>query len=121
MFTAAKDVSTALSPTDFHVLLALAAGDRYGYAILKAIEQESLGAVRPQIGSLYRVIARLLSSGLVRETTPKHHDDDHPGRPRRYYGLTAAGRRALQGEADRLHNALALAESRQIQKAGVRS
>ena len=37
----------ALSATDFQVLLVLAAGDLYGYAILKAMEEDSGGAVRP--------------------------------------------------------------------------
>ena len=36
----------------------------------------------------------------------------HPGVPRRYYALTAAGRRALGAEAARLRAAAAMAEKR---------
>ena len=49
-----------LSATDYHVLMVLTEEDLYGYAIMKAVEQESGGAVSPEIGSLYRILARLM-------------------------------------------------------------
>ena len=91
-----KPPSAALSATDFHVLLVLASGDRYGYSIQKAVEEESQGAVSPQIGSLYRVIARLMSAGFVKEVPSSKETPEHPGRPRRYYRLTSTGRRTLE-------------------------
>ena len=102
-----------LSPTDFHVLLVLAAEDLYGYAILKAISEESGGAVSPEIGSLYRVLGRLVSSDLVNEAkAPDEAPDTHRGRPRRYYSLTDRGREALEADARRLESALVIARDR---------
>lgn len=105
----------ALSATDFHVLLVLAAKDLYGYAILKAVEQESCGAVRPEIGSLYRVLGRLMASGLVAEApAPDGGAGAHRGRARRYYRLTDLGRRTLQNDAWRLQRALRIARDRAL-------
>ena len=100
-----------LSPNDFHLLLVLAEGESYGYALLKAMEQESSGSVRPDIGSLYRALARLVGAGLVQDAGERD-EEPTPGRPRRYYRITEAGRQALEADAERLRRALALADSR---------
>lgn len=99
-----------MSALDFHVLLVLASGERYGYAIMKAVESQSRGALSPEIGSLYRVLARLMEAGLVVEApSPEADADVHPGRPRRWYAVTPAGRSALHAETERLRHALELA------------
>jgi PadR family transcriptional regulator len=104
-----------LSPVEFHVLLVLAAGPLYGYAVLKAVEEESRGAVRPEIGSLYRVLARLMTLGLVDETrAPKGSPKVHRGRARRYYQITPEGRHLLEEEALRLQNAVEIARRRSV-------
>jgi DNA-binding PadR family transcriptional regulator len=100
-----------LSANDFHLLLVLAEGESYGYALLKAMEQESGGAVHPDIGSLYRALARLVSGGLVEEAGERE-EPATPGRPRRYYRITDAGKAALEADAERLRRALALADTR---------
>ena len=85
------------------------------YAILKAMEDESKGAVRPEIGSLYRVLARLMSLGFVDEVTPPAKSAHvHRGQPRRYYRLTRKGRAALKADARRLESALAIARARAL-------
>ncbi len=101
-----------MSPLDYHVLLALSGGALYGYAIAEAVAADSEGAQTPRAGTLYRVIARLITLGWVRETRPDGALDPHPGLARRYYGLTPAGRTALAAEAARLKNAAALAQRR---------
>lgn len=101
-----------LSNLEYHVLLAMADGPRYGYAIRDAVESESDGTLTPRAGTLYRVLARLMTWGLVSETEPEEEAPPHPGRARRYYGLTAEGRAALAAEARRLRGAAALAEER---------
>src|SRR5215467_14217715 len=88
------DVPSPLKPVDFHILVALADGPRHGYEIMKEVERESEGSVRLEVGTLYRVLARLLDEGLLQEMETE-------GR-RRDYGLTRAGRRALKVEAERL-------------------
>jgi DNA-binding PadR family transcriptional regulator len=102
-----------MSPTDFHVLLVLAGGDLYGYAILKSIRSESGGSVHPDIGSLYRVLGRLMATGLVAEVgAPEGAPENPRGRPRRYYRLTRSGRATLVAETKRLEGALKLARKR---------
>jgi len=106
---------SALSPTDLHVLMVLSDGALYGYGIMKAVAEESGGAVNPEIGSLYRVLARLMGAGLVEEApTPDEGPEVHPGRERKYYGLTAGGRAALEAEATRLSHVLDLARVRHL-------
>jgi PadR family transcriptional regulator PadR len=101
-----------VSPLDFHVLLSLASGPLYGYAIAESVERESDGTLTPRAGSLYRVIARLETAGLVDETAPEGDAPSHPGRERRYYELTRAGRAALAAEASRLKATAAVARRR---------
>lgn len=101
-----------LSTLDYHVLLAIAHGPLHGYAVREAVEQESEGTVAPRAGSLYRVIARLMTTGFVVETGPPEAEGPHPGRARRYYALTSEGRAALAEEARRLEGAAALARRR---------
>ena len=103
---------STLNLLDYHVLLALAGEPRHGYAIKEAVVVDSEGALQPQAASLYRIIARMISSGLVSEVEPEGPSAPHPGRPRRYYGLTEAGRRSLEREAMRQRSAAALAVER---------
>lgn len=104
-----------LSPTDYHLLLALTDGQQYGYAIMKAIETESGGVIVPEIGSLYRVLARLMGAGLVEETrAPKGAPAVHRGRPRRYYRITPGGKRVLAAETARLNRVIRLARARKV-------
>src|SRR5215471_6739352 len=99
--------ASGLSTLEYHVLLALASGPLYGYAIKDAVADESAGTLTPRAGSLYRVIARLMTSGLVRETEPDDAAEPHPGLARKYYALSARGRAALAAEAGRLKAAAA--------------
>jgi DNA-binding PadR family transcriptional regulator len=101
-----------MNPLEYHVLLALAGGPLHGYAIKDAVADESGGTLAPLAGTLYRVIARLLSSRLVIETSGDEGASPHPGLARRYYKLTAAGRRALEAEARRLKRSATIAEKR---------
>lgn len=100
---------------DFHVLMVLAEGPGYGYGIMKAVTEQSGGAVRPEIGALYRVLARLMAEGWVREVpAPPDAPAATRGRERRYYDLTAEGRRAVRQEARRLAGVVALARERRL-------
>jgi PadR family transcriptional regulator PadR len=109
VFMGAK--AMVFSTLEYHVLLALAGGPLYGYAIKDAVADESSGTLTPRAGSLYRVIARLMTSGLVAESEATD-STPHPGHPRKYYDLTARGRGALAVETSRLKHAAAMAEKR---------
>lgn len=110
-----------MSATDYHILMVLAEGDLYGYAIMKAVEEDSGGAVSPGIGSLYRILARLTAQGWVEEAhPPKGAPAEHRGHPRQYYRLTPEGRDALREESRRLESVLALARERKLLARGVR-
>lgn len=101
-----------MSNLEYHVLLALAQGPLYGYAIKDAVAAESSGTIVPRAGSLYRVIARLLSAGLVKEAEPRGDVPAHPGLARKYYRLTASARSVLLEESRRLKRAATMAEKR---------
>ncbi len=100
-----------LSGLEYHVLLAMAQEPRYGYAIKAAVESDSAGAISPRAGSLYRVLSRLMSWEFVTLAEPQE-DAPHPGRPRKYYALTARGREALKDETRRLKLATRIADDR---------
>jgi DNA-binding PadR family transcriptional regulator len=90
-----------LSPQVFHILLALANGERHGYAIMQEIAERSAGEIRIGPGTLYGAIRRLLERGVVVESEerPAPEQDDER---RRYYGLTRYGHEVLAAEARRL-------------------
>ena len=80
----------------FFVLTALADGPRHGYGIVREVEGLSRGRVKLKIGSLYGVLDRLATEGLIEPDREEPHD----GRLRRYYRLTRDGRRTLAEEAE---------------------
>lgn len=96
-----------LKPADFHILLALAGGPLHGYRIMKAVECDTAGEVALEIGSLYRLLARLVAEGLI------DHIDSADER-RRYYRITVAGRKALKSEAARLADVVMLVRARKL-------
>ena len=104
---------SALSEATLFILLSLSGEPRHGYAIMKMVEEASGSRVRIAVGSLYRIIGRLLSSNLVEEIDGLD-DAPRPGRRRRCYGLTALGRAVVQAEAQRLKDTLALAEAQNL-------
>src|SRR5262245_23871566 len=100
-----------LSPAMFHVLVALADGDTHGYAIMKEVEHLTAGAVRLSTGTLYGIIKRLLSDGLIRETAAQVSRGD---KGRRSYVLTPFGKDVARAEAARLEQTIALARRKPL-------
>ena len=108
---AAVDAILPLHPATFHILMALAEGDRHGYAILQDVEARTDGALRLSAGTLYRAIQRMLEQGLVVESSrrpPRARDDER----RRYYRLTPFGTAVARAEARRLTELVRLARAR---------
>ena len=99
-----------LPEATFHILLAVADGDRHGYGIIQDVLTRTDGALKLGAGTLYRSIQRMLEEGLIVEkrTRPAIGEDDER---RRYYRLTAFGRSVAQAEARRLENLVKLARA----------
>ena len=97
-----------MRPPDFQVLLILADGDLHAYGISKAVEKEPSGGVRLEIGSLYRMLARMLTAGLIEEPEHRRAGNGREAR-RRYYRITRFGRRVAEAEARRLRDVIELA------------
>lgn len=104
------DRPTAFSAQQFHILLALLDDDRHGYGIIREVAERTDGAVRLGTGPLYTAIGRLVALGLLEETDRRDPDDAR----RRYYRLTASGRKALRAETVRLESLLEQARRKGI-------
>src|SRR5690349_14945497 len=100
-----------MSILEYYVLMAVSGRPLHGYAIKDVVVADSGGSQAPPAGTLYRVIARLITAGLLRETSGTD-TESHPGLARRYYGLTPRGRRTLLSESRQLKTAAAAAEKR---------
>jgi DNA-binding PadR family transcriptional regulator len=97
------------------ILLVLSRGVRHGYALLEAVAAESEGEVRLRIGSLYRLLGRLLDDALIEEVAAPAGERSTDER-RRYYGITREGRTVLSAELERMKRLLALAEPARLNR-----
>ena len=102
-----------LTPALFHVLLALADGEKHGYVISKEIARRTNNEVKLSTGTLYGVIKRLLDDSMIEESEerPDFSLDDQR---RRYYRLTKLGKAVAEAEAERMERVLALARSKHV-------
>lgn len=103
-----SDALLPLQPAAFHILVALASGDRHGYAIMREVAERTGGAFRLHPGTLYTTIRRLLEQELVEELDERPGPDEDDER-RRYYRLTKLGRKVVRAEAARLESLVGMA------------
>ena len=102
-----------LTPAVFHILLALADGERHGYSIMQEIAAHTDGKLRIGPTTLYRSIKHMLIDGLIAEADERPDpalDDER----RRYYRLKDFGRLVAAAEMRRLEQTLAVARSRPL-------
>jgi DNA-binding PadR family transcriptional regulator len=92
--------SKPLPAASLHLVLALLDGENHGYALMRRVEELSAGAMRMGPGTLYGTLNRLLSDGLIVETTDRVPRDDNERR--RYYQLTGQGEAVARDELVRL-------------------
>ena len=104
-----------LTPAVFDILLALWDGEWHGYGIMQEVRKESDGQVVLLPGTLYRALSRLLEAGLVEESEERP-DPELDDERRRYYRLTALGRRVLKAEAARLEQQVNAARAKRLIK-----
>jgi DNA-binding PadR family transcriptional regulator len=97
----------------FQILLSLAQDDLHGYGIMRQVEEQTGGRMRLGPGTLYSSIQSLLEEKFIEEVDLG--EDAVVGHERRrYYRLTAAGRKLARSEADRLADLLRVARVRKI-------
>jgi DNA-binding PadR family transcriptional regulator len=97
-----------LTPPVFHILLALADEERHGYGIMQDVAAQTEGGLQLGPGTLYGCLKRMLASGLVEESEERPDpalDDER----RKYYRMTAFGKRVVRAEAQRLAGAVTVA------------
>jgi len=102
-----------LAPSVFHVLLALADGEKHGYAVMKEIRTRTNGALSLSASTLYGIVKRLLEDELIEESDERPDpalDDER----RRYYGLTLLGRAVAVAESRRLEATLGIARAKRL-------
>ena len=98
-----------MTPAVLHILLSLAAEDRHGLGIAADVKSFTDGRLTLGPGTLYGTVKRLLEAGLIEDLGAPGADDDPR---RRYYRITARGRRALEKETQGLAAVLGVAKRR---------
>jgi DNA-binding PadR family transcriptional regulator len=102
-----------LTPAVFHVLLALAGGERHGYAIMQEVAESTEGRIKMGPGTLYGTIKRLLEARLIEESDERPDpalDDER----RRYYRLTGVGEQVVKAEARRYAGIVEMARGKRL-------
>ena len=102
-----------LTPHMFQVLIALADGEKHGYAIIKEVARRTGGDVTLSAGTLYTIVRRFVQEGVIVETAERPDpalDDER----RRYYRLTEFGRAVARAEAARMEAALGMARAKKL-------
>jgi DNA-binding PadR family transcriptional regulator len=102
-----------LTPAIFHILLALAGGERHGYGIMQEVDASTNGQLKLGPGTLYGSIKRLLADGLIEESDERP-DPTLDDQRRRYYRLTEWGRRVAAAEAERLERLVVEARAKRL-------
>ena len=103
-----KKAAVPLTPSVFHILLALADGPLHGYGIMQAVEETAGAQPAMGPGTIYGSLQRMEEAGLVKELPARTAER------RRLFTLLPAGRRALAQEADRLTRLAALVRTRRL-------
>ena len=102
-----------LTPAVFHILPALADGEKHGYAIMKEVEAQTGGQVKMGPGTLYGSIKRMLAAGLIEETAQRP-DPELDDERRRYYRLSGLGQTVVSAESMRLAQLVKVAQQKHL-------
>ena len=80
---------------------------------MRQVEEQTGGRLRLGPGTLYGSIQALLQGKLIEEVYRSEETEDRQER-RRYYKLTAAGRKLARSEAEKMADVLRVARARKI-------
>ena len=100
-----------LPGAQLHILLAVADGEKHGYAIMREVDRMTDGEVTMGPGTLYGTIKRMLAAGLLEETDERP-DPELDDERRRYYRATGLGVTALDAETERLQRLVRTAQAK---------
>jgi DNA-binding PadR family transcriptional regulator len=109
------DATRPVSEAVLLILMSLAERPRHGYALIKDIETLSSGRVRMSTGTLYGALRRLLEDQWI-----QRFEQDDTSREKQAYRLTAAGRKQLRMELDRMRQLTGAASARLRQRTSLR-
>jgi DNA-binding PadR family transcriptional regulator len=99
-----------LTPGMFQVLIALADGEKHGYAVIKEVARRTDGRIVLSAATLYTIIRRFVQEGVIQESAERPDpalDDER----RRYYRLAPFGRGVAVAEVRRLEGIVAHARN----------
>ncbi len=99
-----------LKPADFHILMVLLEGALHGYGIMQRVAEQSNGLVQLEVGSLYRLIARMTEEGLIVESKTSRGGSER----RRNYRITPFGDQVAKLEAQRLEEVVRAARAHNL-------
>ena len=106
------DAFLPLKDLVFRILVALADGERHGWALVQSLQASGGSTVLP--GHLYRTLDRMLDDGLIRErrqpSAPLPPRASRGVEPTRFFQLTDLGKSVARAETQRL--AVLVAKSR---------
>jgi len=105
-------IAKPLKPQYFQILLALSGRDLHGYAIQRAVLEQTDEQVRLWPAMLYRSLSKLEEADLIRQAKPP--SDEPEDERRQYYELTAEGRTRLAEEAALLERWAAAARRAEV-------
>jgi DNA-binding PadR family transcriptional regulator len=102
-----------LPVSEFQILLALADEERHGYAIMREVSLRTNGDVQIGPGTLYGSIKRMVAARLIEESDERP-DPQLDDERRRYYRITALGRRTAVAEARRMERLVGIARAKRL-------
>ena len=102
-----------LKPLVFQVLLALADGERHGWALVRDVQVRG-GFTRIMPGNFYRTLRAMLADGLIEESSERREFREEDDERRRYFQLTPLGLAVAVEEAKRLESVLLEARAKRL-------
>lgn len=111
----APDEMLPLPAAQLNILLALADGEKHGYAVMREVESMTDGEVTMGPGTLYGTVKKMLNAGLIEETDQRP-DPEMDDERRRYYRMSGLGSRMLEAETARLERLVETAHAKQARQ-----
>ena len=102
-----------LSAVEFMTLLVLDDGESHGYAIVKEIARRTNDQMKLLPGNFYAILRRLQEGDLI-ERTQRQSVAINADSRRRFYRITALGRRVAAADAARMKRMVEAAEAREL-------